>query len=87
MEWLTLLSLLAAVTAAYLTWRQLRKQQERWAIDDARIRPRGYVGLSEILSEEGWFHGVWSVTNRAPFEIEVIEIVAIFPASVEIARA
>lgn len=86
MEWLTLLSLLAAVTAAYLSWRQLHKQQERWAIDEARIRPRGYVGSSEIISEEGWFHGVWSVTNRAPFEIEVIEAVALFPASLEIAE-
>ena len=86
MEWLTLLSLLAAVTAAYLSWRQLHKQQERWAIDDARIRPRGYVGSSETISEEGWFHGVWSVSNRAPFELEVIEVVAIFPASLEIAE-
>jgi hypothetical protein len=86
MEWLTLLSLLAAVTAAYLSWRQLRTQQERWAIDDARIRPRGYVGSSEVISDEGWFHGVWQVTNRAPFEIEVIEVVATFPESLEIAE-
>jgi hypothetical protein len=86
MEWLTLLSLLAAVTAAYLSWRQLRKQQERWAIDDTRIRPRGYAGSSEIVSDKGWFHGVWTVTNRAPFEIEVIEVVVTFPESLEIAE-
>ena len=86
MEWLTLLSLLAAVTAAYLSWRQLQTQQERWAINDARTRPRGYVGSSEIVSDQGWFHGVWQVTNRASFEIEVIDVVATFPESLEIAE-
>ena len=46
----------------------------------------GYAGSSEAVSDEGWFHGVWQVTNRAPFEIEAIEVVAIFPETLEIAK-
>jgi hypothetical protein len=37
-----------------------------------------------LVLAEGWFHGAWTVTNRPLFEIEVIEVVATFPESLEI---
>lgn len=86
MELLTLVSVIAAISAAYLSWLQLDRQQQRWTTEDARISPRGLLLTSGEYSIEGWYHGVWQATNRAPFEIEVISIVAHSPESLELAE-
>jgi hypothetical protein len=78
---LTIISAVAAIVAAYFSGRQLYVQRNRWAAEDSRTSPAIFVGLSGEYSKEGWYHGVWSVTNRAPFSIELLQIHAVRPAN------
>lgn len=78
---LTVASVLAAALAAYFSWRQLRSQRCRWAAEDARKSPEVLVLLSSEHSSEGWFHGVWQVTNRADYDIELLKIEAKSPST------
>ncbi len=81
---LTLISTTAATFAAYYSWRQLSSQKLRWRAEDARRSPIVYIGLSGSHSIEGWFHGVWQITNRADHEIKLIEIEAVTPQTLKI---
>jgi hypothetical protein len=76
---LTLVSAVATTSAAYFSWRQLRSQKQRWTAEDARSSPQIFIGLSGEHSSEGWFHGVWQVTNRADYELELLKIEAKCP--------
>jgi hypothetical protein len=81
---LALVSAIAASLAALFSWRQLRGQKQRWTAEDARKSPQIYIGLSGEPSLEGWFHGVWQVTNRADYEVELLRIEARSPATLRI---
>lgn len=81
---LTLISAIAAILAAYLSWSQLRGQKLRWRAEDNRIGPEIFIGLSGEHSGEGWFHGVWQVTNRAGHDLELFKIEARNPSSLTI---
>ena len=78
---MTLLSVIAATLAAYFASEQLHQQRRRWFTEDARIGPtvKVLVGGELSVSEQGWFHGVWEVTNRAPFPLELLRIEARSP--------
>jgi hypothetical protein len=82
---MTLLSVIAASFAAYFAWQQHRHQRRRWFVEDARIGPTVLVLVSGgAYSDQGWFHGVWQVTNRAPFPLELISIQAKSPRGLKI---
>jgi hypothetical protein len=81
---LTIISAVAAIVAAYFAGRQLYIQRNRWAAEDSRTSPSIHIGLSAQYSKDGWYHGVWSVTNRAPFSIELLQIHAVRPTNLVI---
>lgn len=76
---LTLLSAVAATAAAVFAWRQVVHQRRRWHAEDARVSPTVFIGLSGGYSNDGWFHGVWQLTNRAAFPLELLRIEAVRP--------
>ncbi len=82
---LTLASTVAAVLAAYFSWKQLRVQRSRWATEDARSQPSIYLGASPYCTEEKLIHGVWGVDNHASFQLELLTIESVSPRTLRIA--
>ena len=82
---LTLASTVAAVLAAYFSWKQLRVQRSRWVTEDARSQPIIYLAASPYCTEEKLIHGVWGVENRAWFRLKLLTIEAVSPRTLRIA--
>lgn len=78
---LSFLAAVASAFAAYFAGRQLYQQRRRWLAEDARVGPTVRILLSGTYSSDGWFHGVWEVTNRATFPLELVRIEAREPKS------
>lgn len=71
---LSFVAAVAAAFAAYFAGSQLYQQRRRWLAEDARVGPTVRVLLSARYTSDGWFHGVWDVTNRAAFPLELVRI-------------
>jgi len=80
----TVVSAIAAVVAAYFSWRQIRTQARRWRSEDARTSPKIFLGLSPYLTDEGLIHGVYGVNNRCSFDLELLKIESIRPRALRI---
>jgi hypothetical protein len=81
---LTFASTVAAVLAAYFSWKQLRVQHLRWATEEARSKPIIYLGCSPYFTEDKLIHGVWGVNNRESFQMELLKIEAVSPRTLQI---
>jgi len=80
---LSLVAAVASVCAAFFAGRQLRHQRRRWSAQDARVATV-LVLLSDAYSNDGWFHGVWQVTNNASFQLELVRILAKQPKALKV---
>jgi hypothetical protein len=66
----------AAIAAVLIGWRQLRSQAARWRQEDERVSPKVQLKMSGDPSDEGWFHAVWAVDNRATSEVVLVRLEA-----------
>ena len=82
---LTLVSTVAALLAAYFSWKQLRAQSLRQEIEEARSKPIIYLECSPYCTEDKLIHGVWGVNNRESFPLELLKIEAVSPRTLQIA--
>ena len=81
---LTFASTVAAVLAAYFSWKQLRVQHLRWATEEARSKPIIYLMCGPYFTEDKLIHGVWGVNNRESFQLELLKIEAVSPRTLQI---
>ena len=81
---LTLASTVAAVIAAYFSWKQLHLQRSRWATEEARSKPIIFLAASPYCTEEKLIHGVWGVNSRVSFQLELLTIEAVNPRTLRI---
>ena len=82
---LTLVSTVAALLAAYFSWKQLLAESFRQESRQARSKPIISLGCSPYCTEDKLIHGTWGVTNRESFSLELLKIEAVSPRTLQIA--